>query len=162
MDEQKTDTVHEVLAPVHTSFETAFVVDSYPYGRLRTEFRIWIESKEKLGQRVVTCTLNPKTGKYNKPHAGTYTDAIALFIETGTGHVKTAQFHYLWAEKADGFLERFGFGLSAERIAHVSLFVASNKVRAEGLNPLENRIAFYERLDVVAQEMGLPSIFKAK
>ena len=60
----------KTLPPIHTSFESAYIVDSYPYGfKLRTEARFWIESNKK-GQRMVFQTLNPKTNQYNKPKKG--------------------------------------------------------------------------------------------
>jgi hypothetical protein len=46
----------------HTSPDTAFVVDDYPYGfRLRTKIRYWIETKKGFGQRFCSQTLNPNT-----------------------------------------------------------------------------------------------------
>ena len=56
----------------HNSFETAYCVDDYPYGSLRTKMYFWLETKAKKGVRLVTQSLNPKTGRMNKPHAGTY------------------------------------------------------------------------------------------
>jgi hypothetical protein len=57
----------------HTSPDTAFVVDDFPYGfRLRTKIRYWIETKKGFGQRFCSQTLNPKTGNWNKPKAGNY------------------------------------------------------------------------------------------
>lgn len=71
----------------HTSEETAYVVDDYPYGfRLRTQIRYWIETT-KNGDRFVSQTLNPKTGAWNKPKKSTYSDAGALFLND-EGHVK--------------------------------------------------------------------------
>lgn len=64
-----------------TSFEAAHEVDDYPYGQLRTKIRYWIEEKARHGQRFVSCTLNPKTGRWNKPHAGTYSEVLVMFLE---------------------------------------------------------------------------------
>lgn len=65
----------------HTSPETAFVVDDYPYGfRLRTQIRYWLETKKGHGQRFCSQTLNPKTGAWNKPKAGTY-HVVAVMVQ---------------------------------------------------------------------------------
>lgn len=63
----------------HVSFETAAVAENYPYGKLRTEMKYWVETRTGFGQRLVTCSLNPKTKKWNKPHAGGYSVRIWLF-----------------------------------------------------------------------------------
>lgn len=75
----------------HTSEDTAFVVEDYPYGfRLRTQIRYWIETKKGHGQRFVSQTLNPKTGKWNKPKAGTYGVLIVMTRNPENGHIHTA------------------------------------------------------------------------
>ena len=59
----------------HTSPETAFVVDDYPYGfRLRCKIRYWLEYHPTRGFRFVSQTTNPKrSGEvWNKPKASTY------------------------------------------------------------------------------------------
>lgn len=77
----------------HTSPETAYVVDDYPYGfRLRCKIRYWIETKPGFGQRFVSQTTNPKKpGEvWNKPKAGTYSMVRVMYIDENTGHVETA------------------------------------------------------------------------
>ena len=65
----------------YVSPETAYVVPDYPYGfTLRTQIRYWVETKPKFGQRFVSQTLNPKTGKWNKPKAGNYFQAVVLLV----------------------------------------------------------------------------------
>ncbi|OGS01167.1 MAG: hypothetical protein A2V88_08785 [Elusimicrobia bacterium RBG_16_66_12] len=77
--------MHELTG--HTSAETAYTVDDYPYGfRLRTSIRYWIETKQAQGQRFVSQTLNPKTGRWNKLKAGTYS-AITVMFADNEGHV---------------------------------------------------------------------------
>ena len=72
----------------HTSPETAYVVDDYPYGfTLRTKIRYWIETKPKMGQRFVSQTLNPKTGVWNKPKASTYSEVLVMGLADDTGYV---------------------------------------------------------------------------
>lgn len=75
----------------HTSPDTAFVVDDYPYGfRLRTSIRYWIETKKGHGQRFVSQTLNPKTGNWNKPKAGTYHVLAVMIRNPANGYVSYA------------------------------------------------------------------------
>ena len=72
----------------HVNQESAFVVDDYPYGfRLRTSIRYWIETKKGHGQRFCSQTLNPKTGKWNKPRAGTYHVIAVMIRNPANGHV---------------------------------------------------------------------------
>ena len=68
----------------HTSPETAYMVEDYPYGfRLRCKIRYWLESSPNKGVRFVSQTTNPKkrifnaasglyTETWNKPKASTY------------------------------------------------------------------------------------------
>ena len=73
----------------HTSEETAFIVNDYPYGfHARTQIRYWIETKGKsgCGMRFCSQTLNPKTGKWNKPKKGTYSVVLGM-IQEDNGHI---------------------------------------------------------------------------
>ena len=59
----------------HTSEDTAYLVEDYPYGfRLRCSIRYWIEYKPNKGFRFVSQTTNPKKPYlvWNKPKASTY------------------------------------------------------------------------------------------
>jgi|SRR5689334_4719063 len=105
----------QTLPPIHTSFETAYEVVDYPYGfTLRTKMRIWIETKKRHGQRVVSCTLNPKVAgeKWNKPKAGTYSQMAVLFINSDNGHVESDGFSAYSADKAAAFLSDYSEGLT--------------------------------------------------
>jgi hypothetical protein len=75
---------------IATSFEDSYLVESYPYGRKRTQRRSWIESNKTHGDRVCHCTLNPKTQKWNKPKKSTYDPFAFLYIEDETGHIKSS------------------------------------------------------------------------
>jgi hypothetical protein len=72
----------------HTSPETAFVVDDYPYGfRLRCKIRYWIEHRPKFGSRFGSQTTNPKRGDvWNAPKFGTYSDYLFMGFDE-EGHV---------------------------------------------------------------------------
>lgn len=71
----------------HTSPETAYYVDDYPWGfRLRTQVRYWVESKNNFGERFVKQTLNPKTGRWCAPKKSTYSEVVILTLND-EGHV---------------------------------------------------------------------------
>lgn len=83
----------------HTSAETAYQVDDYPYGRLlRCKIRYWIETAEKGGkkgqQRFMYQTTNPKLAgdQWNKPKAGTYSGLVIMYLDAENGH---AQGHHV-------------------------------------------------------------------
>lgn len=66
----------------HTSPETAYVVEDYPWGyRLRTTIRYWIETKINRGQRFARQTKNPKTGRWCAPQYGTYASIEVLYLD---------------------------------------------------------------------------------
>lgn len=68
----------------HTSPETAYVVEDYPWGfRLRTTIRYWIESKDAKngGQRFGSQTINPKTGQWCKPKYSTYSPIMVMYLD---------------------------------------------------------------------------------
>jgi hypothetical protein len=74
----------------HTSPETAFVVNDYPYGfRLRCKIRYWLDHKKGYGCRLVSQTTNPKVAgePWNKPKASTYASGMALMFLDEQGHV---------------------------------------------------------------------------
>ena len=72
----------------HTSEATAYLVDDYPYGYTqRTQIRYWLEGKPGKGWRFVSQTMNPKTGRWNKPKASTYADWGGAMYKDEKGHV---------------------------------------------------------------------------
>lgn len=87
---------HRTLLLGHTSPETAYVVEDYPYGfRLRCKIRYWIETAQKGAkkgqQRFMSQTTNPKKigmGEvWNKPKASTYYMQAWLYLD-GDSHVQ--------------------------------------------------------------------------
>lgn len=77
----------------HTSPETAYVVDDYPYGyTLRCKIRYWLEFKPKMGFRLVSQTTNPKRpGEvWNKPKASTYCKFGGAMFLADNDHVHWA------------------------------------------------------------------------
>lgn len=72
----------------HISPETAYVVEDYPWGfRLRTKIRYWIETKKDFGDRFVSQTVNPKTGRWCSPKKSTYSKVEVLYLDSNN-HVK--------------------------------------------------------------------------
>jgi hypothetical protein len=108
----------------HTSPETAYVVDDYPYGyTLRCKIRYWLEYKPKHGVRLVSQTTNPKRpGEvWNKPKASTYcTLAGAMFLDE-QGHVHWNGIgQYDSGAQCKAFIETYGEGVpeSAREMMH--------------------------------------------
>ena len=162
-----TDAVDKtILAPIHIDFDSAHVTDDYPYGyTLRTQRKMWIESKPKFGQRVVTCTKNPKTGNWNKPKRGTYSEICVLFIEAETGHVKNDGVNkYNIVNRAGDFLSQYHQGLTQKQQDKLVVFSAANHVQEVDNIRLatHGRLAFYTRLNNVLTEWEREDLIKIK
>lgn len=98
----------QTVLPVHTQ-ENPFVIDSYPYGRLRCVKRVWLETKKNKGTRCVGQTQNPKNQVWNKPHASTYAEFSGAMYLDSEGHVQwTGLTQYDELETISAFLETFG------------------------------------------------------
>ncbi len=97
----------------HTSPETAYVVEDYPYGfRLRTSIRYWLETNGH-GTRFVSQTVNPKTGAWNKPKASTYVQLGVMVRDSRDGHIGWATWTYYGGEsELHAFEERCYEGLT--------------------------------------------------
>jgi hypothetical protein len=123
--------VESVLAPC-TSFETAHIVHDYPYGGYRTDMAYWVEYRKGKGFRPVTCSLNPKNGKWNKPHAGVYQTAMAMYIEMGTHFTRFAHFTaHDNAKLAAEFYIEFESGLTPEGKSALKLLEFIDDTRKE-------------------------------
>ena len=95
--------------PNHTSFETAYVVDNYPYGGHRTKMAFWLEynPRKNGGYRLVSCSLNPKTGRWNAPKPSTYCPIAAMYLDE-KGHVQWVGLEVTSSpEKMTAFLNDF-------------------------------------------------------
>jgi hypothetical protein len=96
----------------HTSPETAFVVESYPYGfRLRCKIRYWLEFHPKRGFRFMSQTTNPKKpGEvWNKPKASTYYRFGGAMFLNEEEHVHWSGLsEYSEAAEAVAWAEKFG------------------------------------------------------
>lgn len=101
----------------HTSPETAYTVDDYPYGyRLRCRIRYWLEFKPGFGFRMLSQTSNPKRGhSWNKPKASIYARFGAALYRDDNGHVQMAVLtEYSTAAEAAAWWLTYGDGVPAE------------------------------------------------
>ena len=96
-----------MIKPLSTSLETAQVAEDYPYGGMRTKMFFFVEYKKKKGWRAVTQSLNPKTGRMNKPHASTYSDLPRYVNEIKPGFFEFTDTPHLWdkGEKLQVFVD---------------------------------------------------------
>ena len=118
----------------HTSPETAYVVEDYPYGfRLRCKIRYWIEYKPKVGCRFVSQTTNPKRGGiWNKPKPETYCRFGAAMYLDEEGHVQwTGLGEYSDAAESQTFQKTYGEGVPEPAQLLLSKWIAA-KVAYEG------------------------------
>jgi len=117
-----------VLKPIHTSFDSAYVIESYPYGRLRTQMRVWIETKKNHGQRVMRCTLNPKNGEWNKPHASIYNNLFVLYINSENGHLESAGLNNVFYSAKDciDYLNEYQEGLTEYQIEFLNKMIVKH------------------------------------
>jgi len=103
--------------PGRISPETAYYVNDYPYGfRLRCQIRYWLEFRPGFGFRFVSQTTNPKRPgtPWNKPHAGTYSLAAALYLDA-VGHVHCAGLsEYSNGAELDAFTRLFPKCIAAD------------------------------------------------
>ena len=67
--------------PAFRKFVDRHSVDDYPYGRERTTAEWYVEEKGKKA-RVCRVTVNPKTGRTNKPSCTTYGSSAVIGLGT--------------------------------------------------------------------------------
>lgn len=69
-------------------------VENYPYSfTLRTTLIDSIEFDSKKGYRHVKQTINPKTGRENKPKKSTYSPLVVRYYDE-IGHIKSLHFNF--------------------------------------------------------------------
>lgn len=100
----------------HVSEETAFIQPDYPYSfNLRCMRRVWIETRKGYGQRLVTQTLNPKTGRWNKAKPGGYSTLIVMYLDEETNHLEhDCLSGYDNEEKVEAFANEYAEALMGE------------------------------------------------
>lgn len=82
------------ITPMNIYHPNFYDAKNYPYGRLRTTMRYWIETdqgcfektktgkpKQCKGQRECSQSINPKTNRLNAPHCGTYSPLLAAYLD---------------------------------------------------------------------------------
>ena len=111
----------------HTSPETAYVVEDYPYGfRLRCRIRYWLEHKPRRGFRLVSQTTNPKKlgSPWNKPKASTYCQFGVMFLNE-EDHVKWSgtSAAYTTAAELMKWAATWGEGLPEEHRKQLQRFI---------------------------------------
>lgn len=118
----------------HTSMETAYVVEDYPYGfRLRCKIRYWLESN-KNGTRLVSQTSNPKREGlvWNKPKASTYARFAACMYLDEHDHVTWSGLtEYTTAAEAEAWVNTYKDGLGELDAKRAAVWVAAKKVYEE-------------------------------
>ena len=117
----------------HTSFETAYKVENYPYGfRLKTTMHYWIESTPKKGDRFCTCTINPKNDRLNATKKSTYV-AIGCMFLNDIGHVVNNGIGiYTEKEKVTAFIDAIGIdNLNPEQKKMYNQLMGINEVKTD-------------------------------
>lgn len=113
----------------HKDFKNAYEVDDYPYGfNQRTKLRAWIETVSKKGDRFVTVTLNPKTNKWNKPKASTFTEIGVMYLDE-KGHIKwNGVSRYNEPDEVEKFVDEIGGekNLNSEQKKHYEELTGKN------------------------------------
>jgi len=150
------------LEQIHTSPETAYMIEDYPYGfRLRCKMRVWIETKKSTGEmRVMRQTTNPKVAGevWNKAKASTYEKIKVLYIDSNTGYIESAGWHGY--DSAD-FLADFGEILSELQVKKLTVHYAGDIVTSQGISLYNNgRAEFYAKLKEVLTELGQDDLIK--
>lgn len=86
----------------HTDIMRACTVENYPYGGYRTKARFWLETAtkgQKKGQtRMMFQTLNPKTGRWNKPSGSTFAEFMVLYADD-KGHIHPRHANFIYGPK---------------------------------------------------------------
>lgn len=125
----------DALHPDHKSAETAYVIEDYPYGRSRTQMRVWIDRDKKGRGRLMRQTLDPKTtGHWNKPKGSTYSDVmVAVFNEDGHIGNHGASFSYRSDNSLRPYVEKYGGHMNDEQKLDAALMVAYDELGAKGI-----------------------------
>ena len=126
------------VLPGHTSPETAYLVEDYPYGfKLRTEKRYWIEEHPKKGFRLGTQTRTPKLASrpWNKVSYSTYSAfGGGLFLDENEHVQWTGVTEYTDAEEILAFAKTFGSTPTLKMVikAKLSLYKRFQAAHARG------------------------------
>ena len=120
------DRVEEPVSPLldYDSEEKSFVVDDYPYGRLRTQIRYWLEFDKSKGFRFVSQTQNPKNSKWNKPKKSTYCKISAFMYKDHKGFVGWKGItEYNDTSECEEFLRKYKKFLSIPALKRLEIWI---------------------------------------
>lgn len=152
------------IQPIHTSPETAYIIEDYPFGfRLRCKMRVWIETKKGQGMRVVRQTTDPRNAGevWNAPKKSTYDTLKVLYIDSDTGHLESAGWNSNYSSGNMEFLADFGEVLTEKQIQMITIRYAADIVREMGITLYDNgRAEFYAKLKEVLLDMDQEEIVK--
>ena len=117
----------------HTSPETAYVVDDYPYGfRLRCKIRYWLEDVPKKGTRLCSQTTNPKVAGevWNKPKKSTFAYVAGVMIQDeSNGHIGwTTLSEYSDFASSTAWYEKYREGLSEQSTKRVVAWIKAKEI----------------------------------
>lgn len=117
----------------HTSPETAYMVNDYPYGRDRCRIRFWLESDPKKGYRFCSQTEHPRKLIWNAPKKSTYCLlAGVMYLDEKNHVVWSGLTEYSSVEQVKSFIERFPEAASAKLKAWCMQKSAYCLARAKG------------------------------
>lgn len=103
----------------HTSPETAYVVDDYPYGfKLRCKIRYWLEHSPSKGFRFCSQTTNPKKSVevWNAPKKSTYSMLGVMGLDE-KGHVTWTGCSIYDFDKLEAFGKEYASSFDANQRA---------------------------------------------
>lgn len=106
----------------HIDPKTAYQVENYPYGGKKTTKYYWVESAVNKGDRIVTATVNPKTGELNNTKKTIYSTFMFLFINE-ENRVKGESLEF---NKAKELKEQFRFLLDRIDESNISAIQQRN------------------------------------
>lgn len=126
----------------HTTPETAYVVNDYPYGfRLRCKIRYWLEwAGSKKGFRLWSQTTNPKKSFecWNKPKASTFCRFGGGMFLDDAGHVDWAGLtEYSSIEECVSFRDHFGATMPEEAQTFLKYWI-TRKLQYEQIKALQS------------------------
>lgn len=146
----------------HTSPDTAYVVDDYPYGYiLRCKIRYWIETAAKGAkggqQRFMSQTTNPKAAGevWNKPKGSTYAPMAVMYLDEND-HVQwwgTSSYGLEPVKDAQMRLMGIHDGLTDTQRAEYDALVSAHQkyYQHESLSDSDPWSRFERQLDMLAE-----------
>lgn len=111
----------------HTSQETAYLVEDYPYGfKLRCKIRYWLEYAKNKGVRFCSQTTNPKkSGEWNTPKKSTYSAwGGAMYLDENDYVQWSGLNEYSSLEHMDNWQAKFGAANHPEIAEKTQMIIA--------------------------------------